>query len=316
MLARLTLYEPEQPARQFLLEQDEQYLIGRDESCDIPVANETLSRRHAKLAFADGVWRLSDLCSKNGTLINGRPVNRHLLSTKAWIEFGTVLACFDFVSREALERDERQHGERWQTSMQLSREFRPTMSRDELLGRVIDTVLSVSGAERGFLMLEPESEAPKAEVCRPADGADYPGSRSVVRRAAAENRAVVCSDTTADADLGAQPSIATGAIRALACVPLRVGDTVTGVIYVDSRETGKQFTNLDIEILQALADHAALVIGVAALRENIVDLSDMLPAGLDRSAPADEALIAKVQRLLPRLQRAAAADVAVAGADS
>ncbi len=317
MPARLTFYVTDRPARQFLLNEAERYLIGRDDACCMSIIDSTLSRRHAKLRFADGTWRLSDLASKNGTLIAGRPISHHLLNGEEWIEFGSVLACFDSVSQAALDADERRIGEQWQSSVQLSRVLTPSMNPDELLARVLESFVTTSGTERGFIMLRQASGEFKPDVVRPPGHDDFTGSQSVVNRTFEENRPVVCSDVSHDAQLGPQPSIASGAISALACVPLRVGDSVLGVIYVDSRRPGKLFTELDIELLQALADHAALVISVSRLRENIVDLSAMLPAELNRDTPPDEALVRKVQSLLPRLERPGhEPGEAVAGADS
>ncbi|NNF40983.1 MAG: FHA domain-containing protein [Woeseiaceae bacterium] len=317
MPARLTFYETDRPARQYLLDEADRYLIGRDPACTLLIDDETLSRQHARLEFRDGSWRLSDLASKNGTLIAGRPVNHHELNNDDWIEFGQVLACFDRVTQESLDADERRIGEQWQSSVQLSRVLTPAMNPEELLVRVLESFITTAACERGFVMRQEPSGEFHPDIVLPPGSSDFTGSLSVVKKACEENRAVVCSDVSHDAQLGPQPSIASGAISALAAVPLRVGDSVLGVIYVDSRRPGKLFTELDIELLQALADHAALVISVSRLRENIVDLSEMLPTELNRDSEPDVDLVRQLQRLLPRLERPGnAADAAVNGADT
>jgi pSer/pThr/pTyr-binding forkhead associated (FHA) protein len=48
--------------------------IGRDPGCDIPLADETVSARHAHLTFHHNQWWLEDLDSTNGTRLNGLPV--------------------------------------------------------------------------------------------------------------------------------------------------------------------------------------------------------------------------------------------------
>ncbi|MCW6008758.1 FHA domain-containing protein [Micromonospora sp. CPCC 205371] len=47
------------------------YVIGRDNGCDLRLADDTVSRRHAVLTVTDGQWTLSDLGSTNGSRING-----------------------------------------------------------------------------------------------------------------------------------------------------------------------------------------------------------------------------------------------------
>jgi hypothetical protein len=55
-------------------------LVGRDPECEISHADPRLSRRHAEFRVtADGV-RLRDLGSRNGTLVNGRPVDEIVLA--------------------------------------------------------------------------------------------------------------------------------------------------------------------------------------------------------------------------------------------
>jgi hypothetical protein len=54
----------------------EQLVIGRHPSCDVIMADETVSRRHAQLTFRDGGWVLQDLESTNGTRLNGAYVGR------------------------------------------------------------------------------------------------------------------------------------------------------------------------------------------------------------------------------------------------
>lgn len=51
-------------------------LVGRHHSCDVPLPNPTVSRRHARLVFRDGKWIVQDLGSTNGTAVNGTTVVR------------------------------------------------------------------------------------------------------------------------------------------------------------------------------------------------------------------------------------------------
>ena len=49
----------------------EQFSIGRDASCDLAIADMTVSRRHATLERTQDGWLLTDLESTNGTRVNG-----------------------------------------------------------------------------------------------------------------------------------------------------------------------------------------------------------------------------------------------------
>jgi hypothetical protein len=49
----------------------DQFSIGRDASCDLAIADMTVSRLHAELERTSEGWLLSDLESTNGTRVNG-----------------------------------------------------------------------------------------------------------------------------------------------------------------------------------------------------------------------------------------------------
>jgi pSer/pThr/pTyr-binding forkhead associated (FHA) protein len=45
--------------------------IGRGRDCDLPVATDDASRRHAEVYTDDGLYLVRDLSSRNGTFVNG-----------------------------------------------------------------------------------------------------------------------------------------------------------------------------------------------------------------------------------------------------
>jgi hypothetical protein len=49
-------------------------VLGRSSGCQLVLADDTVSRRHADLRLVDGRWYLRDLESSNGTWVNGRRV--------------------------------------------------------------------------------------------------------------------------------------------------------------------------------------------------------------------------------------------------
>ena len=57
----------------------EEMILGRRESCDIPLRFPNVSGLHAKLTFSDGYWFIQDLNSTNGIKVNGMRVQRKVL---------------------------------------------------------------------------------------------------------------------------------------------------------------------------------------------------------------------------------------------
>jgi hypothetical protein len=50
-------------------------VFGRDKSCNVVVNEPAVSRRHARVVLADGVFYIEDLAGHNGTFLNGRKLN-------------------------------------------------------------------------------------------------------------------------------------------------------------------------------------------------------------------------------------------------
>ena len=70
----LVVFYGQNLGKQYFLEKGEQ-IIGRSDSAHVCVAQESVSRKHARIVSRpDGCWRVMDLGSTNGTFVNDQPV--------------------------------------------------------------------------------------------------------------------------------------------------------------------------------------------------------------------------------------------------
>jgi pSer/pThr/pTyr-binding forkhead associated (FHA) protein len=65
-------------------------VIGRAPSCDAPVVDSTVSRRHAELDATGAGFEVRDLGSSNGTYVNDARVERAALNAGDVVRFGKV----------------------------------------------------------------------------------------------------------------------------------------------------------------------------------------------------------------------------------
>ncbi len=65
-------------------------VLGRGSNVDIPFDDDGISRRHAKLLREDEHFRLVDLGSRNGTMVNGKLVDSVLLASGDKIQLGST----------------------------------------------------------------------------------------------------------------------------------------------------------------------------------------------------------------------------------
>jgi hypothetical protein len=78
LLARLRQWRlgtPEGLRLPLQLVRDRPLTLGRGQTCDVVVAHDTVSRRHAEISREAGGCYVSDLGSTNGTWIDGRRVD-------------------------------------------------------------------------------------------------------------------------------------------------------------------------------------------------------------------------------------------------
>jgi pSer/pThr/pTyr-binding forkhead associated (FHA) protein len=63
------------------------FVIGRAEDCDLRLVNQFISRRHAELRQHGDWLHVRDLGSRNGTAVNGQPVEHEVT-----LDYGDVVS--------------------------------------------------------------------------------------------------------------------------------------------------------------------------------------------------------------------------------
>lgn len=158
----------------------------------------------------------------------------------------------------------------------LTQTFNSSLNLDEVLNRVMDEVVQVVKAERGFVML---TDGEGSMVFKAARGIDritiddpqFQVSRSIVERVAREGRPVLTSDAQSDKRFSMRQSIRLLGLRSILCVPLSLKDKILGVIYVDNRLQTGIFSPSDMDLLSAIASTAAIAIENARLYQLAVE---------------------------------------------
>ncbi len=111
---RLVAERGELAGREFTLEQAT-VVIGRGRESDIVLAEQGISRQHARLQYGTTGWTLTDLGSTNGTSVNGqrlRPHEAHSLRPGDRIAIGSSLLAVQEPAAFPSARPRRQQGRR------------------------------------------------------------------------------------------------------------------------------------------------------------------------------------------------------------
>ena len=140
-----------------------------------------------------------------------------------------------------------------------------SLELDEVLGIVMENIVHLTGAERGFLMLRDAQGEMVTRVARhwsqeAIKSGEAATSHTIVQRVIESGEAIVTTNAQEDHRFSGQASIVALSLRSILCVPLKVKDELTGVIYADNRIRTGMFGETERDLLTAFANHAAVAI--------------------------------------------------------
>jgi len=280
------------------------FTIGRHSSNSLMLNDNRTSRNHLKIDFEDGCYVVEDQNSRHGVWVNGKAVSRQVLHNSDVIEFG-VRNCYQITFM--LEKDDIHRlmdhlsphssgdglpaaGElsKLRSLMEVARALQNSLSTQEVLTAVVDAALSVTGCERGFLLLHTEEgEDLGISVARDKDKRALPVTdlrvpTSLIRRALASRRDLLSMtfDPFEEDSVRPENTVAALDLRSVVCLPLirlrgseeetrSVGgiEDTAGLIYMDSRKVAADLSGVNRELLQALAVEASTILENARLIE-------------------------------------------------
>jgi sigma-B regulation protein RsbU (phosphoserine phosphatase) len=278
------------------------FKIGRQADSHLILRDSRASRNHAQIVFVDGEYAVEDLGSRHGVYVNGERIERQRLRNSDCIEFGvpdSYQLVFALDGAELKRLMEQVPGEqvaragvggnlaKLRAVLEVARTLQSSFSTDDVLNSVVDAALTVTGAERGFLLLR-DGDGLAMKVARDKHGkrlaeTDLRVPRRIIHRALQLRRELLSMnfDPQATGEINPEHSVAELDLRSVVCVPLvhiKTGtgqetsvlsahnDTV-GVLYMDSRNLAADLSGGNRELLQTLAIEASTVLENARLLE-------------------------------------------------
>jgi HD-GYP domain-containing protein (c-di-GMP phosphodiesterase class II) len=158
--------------------------------------------------------------------------------------------------------------------MSVGQVINSSLGLRRVLEEVMDSLISLMHAERGFLMLRESSGEMTVQIARGIahinlDEEAFKVSKTIVRRVVESCEPVLTTNAQADPRFDAQMSVAAYQLRSILCVPLKLKKDLIGVLYVDNRAHAGIFKENDLELISAFADQAAVAIDSARLFEDL-----------------------------------------------
>jgi sigma-B regulation protein RsbU (phosphoserine phosphatase) len=278
------------------------FKIGRQADNDLVLRDSRASRRHAHILVEDGQYVIEDLESRHGVFVNGERVQRQRLRDSDRIEFGApdsyqlVFALDGADLKRLMEQvpPPETQGPRsgaggnlakLRAVLEVARTLESSFSTQDVLNSVVDAALTVTGSERGFLLLRKAHDL-QMKVARNRQGkalaeSDLHVPRHVIQHALERRRELLSMNFEPDVtgEVRLDHSVTDLELRSVVCVPLvriKVSDALdtrllstendtVGVLYMDSRVAAADLSGGNRELLQTLAIEASTVLENARL---------------------------------------------------
>jgi Nif-specific regulatory protein len=262
------------------------------------VADPALSRRHCLLVQDGGQFSIRDLGSRNGTLVNGVPVEQQQIRHGDQIFIGDSVLIFlieeggshfdrnpvEFADTTAFDgsplllraedslylRPDKVVASlpptaRWardlNSLLKIATGIGGIRDQDSLQWQLLGFIFDVVPAERGAVLLgdRPEEFTSTAAWDR-VRGPGHPVrvSRAVVERVLRDRVGLVVGDVSGNEALRQIKTLAELKVSCLLCVPLMAAGKVLGAIYVDSCNPAAKFDENHLQVMAAVAGIASL----------------------------------------------------------
>src|ERR1700730_4479127 len=272
--------------------------IGRDSSNQLWIADPALSRHHC-LVVGDGErFSIRDMKSRNGTLVNGVPVEQQQIRHGDQIFIGDSVLIFlieeggkhfdrnpvEFADTTGFDGSPlllRAEDSLYLQPDKLVASLHPTArwardlnsllkiatgiggirDQESLQWQLLGFIFDVVPAERGAVLLcdHPDGFTSTAAWDR-VRGPGHPVrvSRTVLERVLRDRVGLVVSDVSGNEALRQVKTLAELKVSCLLCVPLMAAGKVLGAIYVDSCNPAAKFDENHLQVMAAVAGIASL----------------------------------------------------------
>jgi transcriptional regulator with GAF, ATPase, and Fis domain len=249
---------------------DPEVQIGRSRQNQVKLVTEQASRQHCKLVRTPQGYRLVDGGSSNGTYVNGQRVSEKDLADGDSIVVGQATVVYK--AGEPAKRAPRLP-EPGRILMPLEdrnvRILLHTIANasscqdlDAFIRSALDDVIEIAQAERGVLFMPDAGGSLKPVLARDLGRktiAELTGlSRTIPQQVFEHRKSIFLLDTENAKEPVQSESVSLYHLRTVMCAPLRVGERILGVLYVDSHAKTREYSATDLAIFEAVTNYLAL----------------------------------------------------------
>ncbi|MET0341166.1 MAG: sigma 54-interacting transcriptional regulator [Polyangiales bacterium] len=264
--------------------------IGRAGGNDVCVEGKGVAEFHAQIVFDGRDFNLSEVDREGDIAINAKKKRRAKLVHNDRLALGDielVFSVYDEAHAQPSGDDDSDGGELAGLRKLYDFSQRLMYIRDfsELLRELMDAVIDVTNADKGFLLLV-RSEGPEIAVARNLRQEDIPNgvrhlSDSIVSKVLTQRRPLIVSDALHDAEFQTSESVMNLKLCSVMCAPLLAQGEFLGLLYVGNDNVVNLFEENSLDVLTIFAGQASLILQSALLLDQLKSDRDLLQEKLD-----------------------------------
>lgn len=287
--------------------------LGSSPSNDVVLAASGVDESHALLQFDGQSFIYQSLTPTGESRVNGKKVRRETLEHGDELTIGQAQLRFHlFDTTETIPPPQTSDRvESYGRILEFSRALLEEHEPDAILAKLMDAIIELTGAERGFLMMMEDGE-PVIRVARSVDqetldDATALYSDSIVHAAIKARKTLIVSDALKDQTFRSSHSVVNLRLCSVLCAPLLYRGELLGVLYVGNNNVVNLFTEAHAEAVTVFAANAALIVRNAMMLHEVRADNTKLRQTLDQlrfgaiigASDAMRAVYAQIERVAP-----------------
>ena len=270
----LAIASPDADSQRFLLEKP-LTSIGCAPDCDIQLAGHSVEESHAVVHFDGTSFSIQALKRSAPITINGKKRKKHVLKHQDLLQIGPHTLTFSMLDGLSTDPAQSQRdSERLDFELDSYRRLQAFSQKllgeyelDALLEQMMDAVIEITRADKGFLILA-EGEDFHIRVARNIDretirDAVEHVSDSIIAKVIQTRAPLIVSDALEHAEFKAAQSVINLQLSSVMCAPLVHQSRLIGAIYVGNENIANLFERRHLDLLGVFASQASLILANA-----------------------------------------------------
>ncbi len=294
--------------------------IGSAPDNDIVLPDPLVADSYASIHFDGQVYTIATLARRSDVVVNGKKRGKHKLSHQDRLIIGSSELRFALMDEEPPVEAEAAATitdlDAYTKLFVFSEKLMQKRDLSELLEALMDSIVEITNADKGFLILT-EADEMDIKVARNVKRENIADaisqlSDSIIAKVVKTRRPVIISDAMHDDEFSAAKSVMQLRVSSVICVPLLDRGRLLGLIYIGNDSIRSLFQEETMRLVTIFSAQASLIVANALLVNELRLDNRRLHERLEQYRFGEiVGTSAPMQQVFRRVEKIAATDISV-----